>query len=137
LVAVQETFLLTFAPDSQQWIFHRERAEAYSITSYRTGQPLRAVSLDEPNASLLGLRDDAFLDPDAPFQKAAYEIWSEAPSSIGGLYWRSKHREASGLALGVFADRKLAAGLMRTETMKLTDHPVVEKILRSKVVVLR
>lgn len=135
LVAVQETFVLT--ADNAGWIFHRGRAEHFNITAYRTTVPLAAATLDEPNASLLGLTAVTLLDGYGPYRAAALKVWRSRRPDIHALYWHSKHREASGNVVAVFHELKGPAGLRRVSTIKLLDHPVAGAIQKSARVLIK
>lgn len=133
LVALQETQLLTHMADQDNWLFHRTRAEAFRITRFRTKAPLVAVSLDEPNASLLGLAQDqiSLIDGKRPYRQAALRIRRERPTDVPALYWRSRHREANALVVAIFDDHKENIGLERVDTIPLLDDPVIDSLLRT------
>jgi hypothetical protein len=124
LVCIQETLLLTADPIQSRWLFNRTRAEAASITSYKTAAPLLAATLDEPNDRLLGLEKVSFLLGKQPYRRAALRIRRER-RDIPALCWRSKHREASGYVIAIFDDKKIELGLERIGSLKLLDHPVI------------
>jgi hypothetical protein len=135
LVALQETGLLTFQPDDH-WLFHRSRATEYRLTEYSTEVSLVAATLDEPNAALLGLKGVDLVDGNAPYQQAALAIRRARSADVPALYWRSRHREASGLVVGIFHDQKANVGLSVVQTVKLTDHSVISHIARIKALII-
>ena len=137
LIAVQETYVLTSMGHAGGWVFHQGRAEEMIITTYRTRVPLAAISLDKPNASLLGLDDVTLLDGEEPYRAAVLAVWRSRRADAHAVCWRSKHREANGLVVALFHESKTAAGLQPIDRMKLVDHPIVEAIRRSKVVVVK
>ena len=135
LVALQETLLLTAQPPDR-WLFHRARAAEYNLTSYATTAPLRAATLDEPNAELLGLDRVTLIEGKRPYRLAAMEIRQVRGADVPALVWRSKHREANGQVVGLFHDRKSEVGLSIVRTVKLLDHPVIDDLMRLPALIL-
>lgn len=137
LLALQETRLLTEDPERGTWIFHRGRAEAYKITEYRVKNSLTAVSLDEPNAQILGLDKASLIDGRRPYQDAALAILRARRSDVHALSWKSKHREANGRVVAIFDNCKSVIGLTRIGTERLLDHVVVTDISRLKALTIK
>jgi hypothetical protein len=106
------------------------------MTTYSTSTPLLAATLDEPNASLLGLDRVTLIDGIKPYQHAALAIRRARRTEIPALFWRSRHREATGDVVGIFHDRKADVGLAPIETIKLLDHSVVDELKRIELLIL-
>ena len=136
LTAIQESRLLTERSGGTGWIFHRSRAAGFKITVYRTATPLPAAPLDARNAALLGLDRTTLLDGKGPYQAAALRIRRERGADVPALCWRSRHREADGLVLAIFHDKKLSIGLTRVSAMSLMDHPIIDVLERHPTVIL-
>lgn len=134
LIALQETRLLT-EHQSGAWLFHRGRAAEYKITTYTTAVPFRAMTLDEPNASILGLDKVSLIDGIWPYQQVALQIFRAMGARVPALYWRSKHREAKGAVVAVFHEFKSDIGLTKNPAINLLDHPIIEQVSRMKTVI--
>jgi hypothetical protein len=98
--------------------------------------PLPAAPLDGPNIVLLGLDRVTLLDGKGPYQAAALQIKRERGADVPALSWRSRHREADGLVVAIFHDKKIEVGLTRVSTISLMDHPIIEVLESHPTIVL-
>lgn len=135
LTALQEARLLTERRGGAGWIFHRTRAASFKITFYRTTAQLTAVSLDPPNAALLGLDRVTLLDGKRPYQEASLRIRRERAADVPALFWRSRHREADGFVVAIFHDKKDEVRLIRVSTVLVLDHPIIEVLKRHETII--
>lgn len=118
----QECGILT-VDGAGRWTLNESQEERYNLARYEFDRPGIFISIDEPNATRLGLDDSAVMGEYAPYQELALDLFQSFGHIAHGLCWRSFHRRQSGPVYAIWHSRKADLGLARPTTCKLKSDP--------------